>query len=239
MEYKYSGIILNKRDTGETDRIYTIYTLEGGKIRSLAKGVRKSNAKLASVLENITLADITIIKTKGIGKITGSIVENNFTAIKSESEAVLEVFSALGLFEKLVDFENPDKLIFKLLKNYLETVNICAVKKDKKKYILLRAGFIVKLLSELGYTMEVNSCVVCRKKISEASPVFSAKHGGTLCFSCAEKNQDAAIIVRANAIKMIRLFLQNKMNTLTKIQATKEDCDSTLLAVNEFLRWNN
>ena len=33
MEYKYTGIILNKRDVGETDRIYSIYTLEGGKIR--------------------------------------------------------------------------------------------------------------------------------------------------------------------------------------------------------------
>ncbi|HOW60829.1 MAG TPA: DNA repair protein RecO [Candidatus Moranbacteria bacterium] len=239
MEYKYTGIILNKRDVGETDRTYTIYTLEGGKIKSLAKGVRKSNAKLASMLENITLADITIIKTKGIGKITGSIVENNFTAVKSESEAILEVFSALGLFEKLVDFENPDRFIFELLKNYLETVNICAVNKDKKKHVLLKLGFIVKLLSELGYTIEVNSCVVCSKKLSESSPIFNAKHGGTLCFSCAEKNQDAAIIVRANAIKMIRLFLQNKMNTLAKIQATKEDCDSTLLVVNEFLRWNN
>ena len=160
MEYKYTGIILSKRDVGETDRICTIYTFEGGKIKSIAKGVRKAHAKLASVLENITLADITIVKTRGMGKITGSIIENNFTAIKNNHNAVLETFSALGLFDKLVDFENPDQKVFELLKNYLETVDTCALNKDNEKYVLLRLGFTTKLLYELGYAIEANACVV-------------------------------------------------------------------------------
>jgi DNA repair protein RecO (recombination protein O) len=238
MEYKYTGIILSKRDTGETDRICTIYTLEGGKIRSMAKGVRKAHAKLASVLENITLADITIVKTRGLGKITGSISENNFTALKSNCNAVLETFSALGLFDKLVDFENPDQSVFELLKNYLETVDACALHKDNEKYVLLRLGFIVKLLYELGYAIEADACVICRKPLSEDYPVFSAQHGGTICADCAKENPDSAITIRVNAIKMMRLFLQNKMSTLSKIQTSKEDCDSVHLAVDEFLRWH-
>ena len=39
MEYKYNGIILGKNDIAETDRIYSIYTREAGKIRVLGKGV--------------------------------------------------------------------------------------------------------------------------------------------------------------------------------------------------------
>lgn len=238
MEYKYTGIILNKRDVGETDRICTIYTLEGGKIKSIAKGVRKAHAKLASALENITSADITIEKTKGLGKITGSIAENNFTAIKNDCNAVLETFSVLGLFDKLVDFENADRSVFELLKNYLEAVDDCALNKDNEKYVLLRLGFIVKLLYELGYAIEANSCVICRKLLSKDSPVFSAKHGGTLCIFCAKENTDMTVPIRVNAVKMIRLFLRNKMTTLAKIQASREDCDSVNLAINEFLKWN-
>jgi recombinational DNA repair protein (RecF pathway) len=41
------ALFLSKRDVGETDRICTIYTLEGGKIKSIAKGVRKAHAKLS------------------------------------------------------------------------------------------------------------------------------------------------------------------------------------------------
>lgn len=238
MEYKYAGIILSKRDVGETDRICTIYTFEGGKIKSIAKGVRKPHAKLAASLENITLADITIVRTQGLGKITGSIVENNFTALKSDCNAVLETFVGLSLFDKLVDFENPDQKVFELLKNYLEAVDDSVQKDMNGKYVLLRLGFTVKLLHELGYAIEVNSCVMCRKALSKENPLFSAEQGGTICADCSKENPGSVITIRANAIKMMRIFLQNKMSTLSKIQTSKEDCDSVRLAVDEFLRWN-
>jgi DNA repair protein RecO (recombination protein O) len=237
MEYKYTGIILSKYDVGETDRICTIYTLEGGKIKSLAKGVRKPHARLASSLENITLADITIVRTRGLGKITGSIIENSFTVLKSNYDALLEVFAALNLFDKLVDFESPDQKVFSLLKSYLEACEKCAQDGNDEKYALLRLGFAVKLLYELGYAIEVNSCVTCGNPLSEDSLWFSSSHGGVLCAECASKNSNSSIPIRANAVKIIRLFLQNNIGALSKIRAAKEDYDSARLTVDDFLKW--
>lgn len=237
MEYKYTGIILNKQEVGETDRIYTIYTLEGGKIRSLAKGVRKSQAKLAASLENITLADITIIKSRGIGKITGSIVENNFSSLKQDCDALLETFSGLSSFEKLIDFESPDERVFLLLKEYLEAVDFCATDGNSEKQILIRLGFSVKLLDALGWTMEVNACVSCGKKLSEDFLFFSSEQGGALCAHCAQSGDNRALPVRTNDIKMLRLFLKNSIQALVKIQATREDCDSVRRVVDDFVRW--
>lgn len=224
---------------GETDRICTIYTLEGGKIRSLAKGVRKPHAKLAASLENITLADITIVRTRGLGKITGSIIENSFPALKSNCDALLEAFSGLNLFDKLVDFESPDQKVFNLLKSYLETCEACAQSRDGEKYVLLRLGFTVKLLFELGYAIEVNSCVSCQSQLSQDSLWFSSQQGGVLCARCASENPEPLIPIRANAVKMMRLFLQNNMSALSKIKAAREDCDSVRLAIDDFLRWNS
>lgn len=237
MEYKYTGIILNKRDVGETDRIYTIYTLEGGKIRSLAKGVRKAEAKLAASLENITMADITIVRTRGLGKITGSIVEQNFSCLKRDCDALMEIFLSLSIFDKLVDYENPDPEVFLLLKNYLSAVDFLAKDEINEKYFLLRLGFLVKLLDLLGYSIEVNTCVSCRELLSENALSFSASHGGVLCANCAKENPSARMI-RPNAIKMMRLFLQNDMKTLSKIKAHRDDCDSVRIAVDDFLKWN-
>jgi len=237
MEYKYTGIILNKRDVGETDRIYTIYTLEGGKVRSLAKGVRKPHAKLASSLENITLADITIVRSRGLGKITGSIVENNYSALKCDCDALMETFAGLNIFEKLVDFENPDARVFLLLKDYLEAVDFFAQSEDIEKQTLIRLGFVVKLLDALGYAIEVNACVSCGESLSENFLCFSSEHGGALCEKCSLDNKSCALPVKANAIKMLRLFLKNNIQALTKIKATREDCDSVRLVVDDFLRW--
>ncbi|EKD58653.1 MAG: hypothetical protein ACD_56C00077G0004 [uncultured bacterium] len=238
MEYKYTGIILNKRDVGETDRIYTIYTLEGGKIRSLAKGVRKSHAKLASSLENITLADITIMRTRGLGKITGSIVEQNFSLLKRDCDALLEIFAGLSMFDKLIDFENPDPVVFSLLKNYLETVDAASLGNGNEKHVLLRLGFMVKLMDALGYSIEVAACVSCGKALSENLLSFSAQHGGALCANCAHENPTSALPIKSNAIKMMRIFLKNNISTFGKINATREDCDSVRMAMDDFLRWN-
>ena len=237
MEYKYTGIILNKRDVGETDRIYTIFTLEGGKIRSVAKSVRKPQAKLAASLENITLADITIVRTRGLGKITGSIVENNFSNLKREVDAIGETFLSMSIFDKLVDYENPDGAVFELLKNYLEVVDIYAEENSAEKQVLLRLGFTVKLLDFLGYALEVSQCVSCGEKISENFIYFNSQAGGVLCQNCWQENKNGTLPVRANAIKMMRLFLKNNMLNLGKIQATREDCDSVRLVVDDFMRW--
>ena len=238
MEYKYTGIILNKWDVGETDRIISMYTLEGGKIKSVAKGVRKAHAKLASSLENITLSDITIVRTRGLGKITGSIVEQNFSFLKRDCDALLETFLGLSIFDKLVDYENPDQQVFHLLKNYLEAVDDCAHNASSEKYVLLRLGFIVKLLDSLGYSIEVNKCVSCQMQLKENLLSFNAEHGGALCDNCAKENSVGTFPIKVNAIKMMRLFLGNNIKTFAKIQVVREDCDSVRMALDEFLRWN-
>ncbi|KKP97802.1 MAG: repair protein RecO protein [Candidatus Moranbacteria bacterium GW2011_GWE1_36_7] len=238
MEYKYTGIILNKRDAGETDRICTIYTLEGGKIRSLAKGVRKAQAKLAASLENITLADITIVRARGLGKITGSIVENNFSFLKQDIDALTEAFGGLAIFDKMVDYEHPDDAVFVLLKEYLEAVEIAAVEKLSEKQILLRLGFTIKLLDSLGYALEVDKCVACGGKLNEKSISFNSRSGGVLCGNCPSQHDDSlSLPISSNAIKMIRLFLANNMATLGKIKASRQDYDSVRLVVDDFLRW--
>ncbi|KKQ61093.1 MAG: repair protein RecO protein [Parcubacteria group bacterium GW2011_GWC1_38_22] len=238
MEYKYTGIILNKWDVGETDRIYSIYTLEGGKIRSLAKGVRKSHAKLASSLENITLADITIVRARGLGKITGSIVEQNFSALKQDCDALLETFLSLSIFDKIVDFDSSDKDVFELLKNYLTAVDQLAQSEGSEKYLMLRLGFMIKLLDALGYSIEVSSCVICQSSLDENALNFNSEHGGTLCASCGKENLGGSLPIKANAIKMMRLFLKNDIRAHVKVRSTLEDCDSVRLVVDDFLRWN-
>jgi len=237
MEYKYIAIILNKRDVGEMDRIYTLYSLEGGKIKSVAKSVRKPQAKLASSLESITLADITIVRRRGLGKITGSIVENNFTAIKGDEQALLSVFSVFHLFDRLVDFENPDRDVFLLLQKYLESMDKSAQNGETQKYFIFQYWFIVKLLDALGYAIGVDLCVSCGGRLSQSEIRFSSKQGGVLCEQCAKDDKEA-IHISVNGVKMLRLFLKNDLRTFSKINASESDCDSMRMAVDDFLRWN-
>jgi DNA repair protein RecO (recombination protein O) len=59
------GIILSRTDFGEADRILTVLTPQQGKLRLMAKGVRKIKSKLAGGIELFSVSDITYIRGKG------------------------------------------------------------------------------------------------------------------------------------------------------------------------------
>jgi DNA repair protein RecO (recombination protein O) len=238
MEYKYTGIILNKRDIGETDRLYTVYTLEDGKIKSVAKGVRKPEAKLASSLETFDLVDLTVVKNRGNGKIAGSIIEESYPFLKNNYEALFEVFQGLALFDKIVDIGSRDSELFALLSDYLSVADLYAKKgflEDKNK--LLRIGFSVKLMETLGYKMEATACTICGCNFSGKSFYFNPEMGGFVCQKCGERKA-GMLIVSANTIKIIRIFFHNKLQTFEKINIEKKDLEILTRLLQNFLQWS-
>jgi DNA repair protein RecO (recombination protein O) len=239
MDYKYTGIILSKRDVGETDRIYTIYTLEMGKIRALAKGVRKAKARLAGYLEPITQAEVFLAKTKGLGKITGSIATNNFARIKSNMESMKRVFCAFKILEKIVSEQNADENAANLLREYLETMDKLPIEEEtenENKKDILTLGFLFKFLGELGYQVEANRCVRCEKRLIAKENYFSAGRGGVLCSECAAK-ESQKIKISDESVKLIRIFLKNKIGSLVKINVTNEDASQMKIILADFLNW--
>ena len=56
--YRTPAVILKRMDLGEADRIVTLYSRDVGKIRAVAKGVRKTTSRSAGHLEPFTLSDV-------------------------------------------------------------------------------------------------------------------------------------------------------------------------------------
>jgi len=59
------AIILSRTDFGEADRIITFLTPDRGKLKAIAKGVRKSRSKLAGALEVFSVSQILVLPGKG------------------------------------------------------------------------------------------------------------------------------------------------------------------------------
>jgi len=235
VDYKYQGIILGKCDVGETDRIYTIYTLEMGKIRTLGKGVRKPNAKLAGSLETLTRADIFVAKSRGIGKITGAIPIDNFLNIKASFESMDRAFYALKVFQKIIVEQERDEKTFFLLQEYLEAMEKAGERNENGREVLT-LGFLFKLLENLGYKLEVERCAACEKKLSPERNFFAMGRGGALCDDCARK-EDRKMKISDSAIKLIRIFLKNKISNFKKIKAEKKDTNNLKAVSEEAVRW--
>lgn len=244
IERNYTGIILGKIEVGETDRIYDIYTLEAGRLRVFGRGTRKPHAKLASALENFNLVNVSIARRRGLGNITGVVAEENFFKLKDNFDDLFSVFESINILKRNIHFEEVDKNVFLLLYSFLRTSNDlaeselvnCSDDELKMKKDLLLQGFIFKLLSLLGYAVEVGKCVVCGCVLVEGTNYFSARRGGVLCKGCFRYGGNK-ILVRDNSIKLLRIFFTNNLESIIKVSVEKKEVQDLRRISQDFLRW--
>lgn len=236
MEYKYTGIILNKRDIGETDRIYNIYTLEQGKISAIARGVRKAQSKLAGHLENYCLVDLTVMRNRGMGNIASSIVENNFKNIRNDLDSLEKVFRTTKSLNRLINDQEKDADVFFLFLDYLDSLDKIDAQTDEIKKNLMTQCFMFKLLDALGYKIEISGCVKCKGKLSKSRNYFDYSHGGVVCDNCA-RGSSTILPISNNSIKIIRIFFQNKISNLVKLKINLREAKELEYISQTFIKW--
>ncbi len=242
MEYKYTSIILEKRNKGETDRFYVFYTLEKGKIGVKAQGVRRPQSKLAGNLENFNFGHIFVARGKGSGRIIGAIAENIFPALRKNWETLSSVFETIAIFNRLTDYEEKDVEIFKLLLEYLFSMEKVAAVKEisseetRKRIKILKSGFLIQFLLLSGYRLETKTCVVCGEKIAAEGNYFSSPKGGLICSRCS-MTVSRKIAISANTIKLVRLFSYHRLSSFLKLKVGDKEIENLELVVRDFLRW--
>lgn len=216
MEYRFTSIMLRKREVGETDRFYTFYTREQGKFTAIAKGVRKAEAKLASSLETATLSEIMLARTRGTGRITGAVLEESYPALHQSPEALRFVVSYLSDLDRLIELEEKDEALFMLLKNYLDTVE--SLSRDSSSMIrLLTEAAYYQLFAHLGYSLELRQCSVSGEKLNQGERFFlSFEAGGVVKESYVKAISDRHR-VSENAIKTLRLIANARFDQISKI----------------------
>ncbi|MEI6650021.1 MAG: DNA repair protein RecO [Candidatus Moraniibacteriota bacterium] len=217
MELRLTAIILRKREIGETDRLYTFFTREMGKVQARAVGVRKPTAKLAAALETLTLSDVTVVRGRGIGKVAGAIAEESFPALRGEYGVLSTGLETAAVFDRLVGLEQPDQTLFFMLSEYLSLLDMLARTGRSSEVLLLTEAFFVKTLDELGYRIEADACAVSGMALNRGNRcLFSPEAGGIVTEEHAGSD---AVPIGENAVKLIRLFLGNRLPSIPKIRA--------------------
>lgn len=237
MEYNYTAIILKKRKIGETDRLYTLYTLEAGKLQSIGRGIRKPQAKLAGHLETLNQSDIIVARRHGLGNIASAITEQYFLGIKSDVSALKQVFEVVALFEKLVDFEEKDAELFDLLRSYLTTMNTLAQERKQEKICVVTQCFLFQLLSHLGYHLEMQCCVISNEPLLASKHYYFSPDAGGVIDARFVSQAQKAVAINESTIKLIRLFFRNRLSSLTRVQVHHEDLVCVERVSQSFLQW--
>jgi len=142
--YKTEGIILKRKNFGEADKILTIFSKHYGKIKAIAKGIRKVTSKKAGVLELFNHCKLVLAKGKDLDIITEAQVINNFSSWRKDLNKVGTAWYFCELIDKLTAESQVNRNLFELLKNYLENI----AKTNTSQFI---RSFEEHLLNQLGF----------------------------------------------------------------------------------------
>ena len=246
MQLSYTALVLRKYDTGETDRVYSLLTKEGGKVRAVARGVRKPEAKLAGQLETLSLASVSIMRSRGRGNISSAIAEEFFPNIRKDEMALRAALEAVSVVDRRMEEEEPDAETFALLLGFLRALEIVSAlpregddeeMRFAEKVFLLSQGFFWKLLDRLGYRIEAKRCAVGEEALVAGDRYcFSPDVGGIVCSRHRERTS-IALPFSESAVKFLRLLFVNSLASLPKLSIDRETTLSLRRALKSFLDW--
>ena len=123
LRYKTQGIIIKKDDWKETDRFFTVYTKDFGRIRVLGRGIRKVSSKLKLGMEVFNYFDIEFIQRKTHKVLIGAVLIDRFEKIRKDSKKTIAAYKILRIFDDLVQEQEKDEKAWALLLISLKKIN--------------------------------------------------------------------------------------------------------------------
>jgi len=118
-----TGIILGRTDYGEADRILTLITPDQGKLRLLARGVRRIKSKLAGGIELFSVSTITFAPGRGeLGTLVSTRLVQHYDQIAKDLQRTMAGYDLIKQLNKATE-DQPEPEYFALLKDAFEALN--------------------------------------------------------------------------------------------------------------------
>ncbi len=121
--YKVEGIILKRKNVGEADRIITMFTKEYGKLRVIAKGIRKVTSRRAPHLEVFTRVSAIIHSGKTIESVSEVSPIMTYPYLRSDLKRVSLGYYLCELIDSLLPEKQEHRDVFVLLTDVLGKLN--------------------------------------------------------------------------------------------------------------------
>jgi DNA repair protein RecO (recombination protein O) len=176
--FRDRGVVLRTYRLGEADRIIVFLTERHGKVRAVAKGVRKTTSKFGARLEPLTHVDLLLWQGRSDLDIVNQVeVLDAFRVVREDLERMPRGMALLEVTDQMAQERHPDPRLYAMLVGALRT--LADVRADPT---LLAPSFFLKALVLEGAGPVLDVCAVCGESDDTVQLVaFDLVVGGTLC----------------------------------------------------------
>lgn len=209
--FSAEGIIIKRSDFGESDRLLTIITPYKGKIKVLAKGVRRITSRRGGNVELLNKVKLQVYHGKSLNILTEAESIDTFSSIKNNLMIGSYASYIMELVDRLLPQEQSDPAAYNLIASILHLLE----KSPRQLYI---RAFEVKLLSNLGFWSldQINASVSIRDILKNLHSMSWEE------MSNIDLNEQATVELEKIMRYYIERILESPLKSLRVIQNIKK-----------------
>ena len=196
--YRDSAVVLASYKFGEADRVVVLLTLHHGKIRAVAKGIRKTKSSIGARLEPMSHVDVSLRSGRDLDTIDQVRLMEPLQVLRADFDRLRQGLSMVEAINKITPEKEPVPHLFELLTRALQFLN-------QQSSPLLLASFFWRLISIEGATPQLDLCVNCNEQ--DNLSYFDVHQGGVHCGACR-----SGVPISESAIEILRWILGGRMN---------------------------
>lgn len=197
--YRDDAIVLRTHPLGEADRIITLLTRRHGKVRAVAKGVRRTGSRFGARLEPFTLVDVQLHAGRNLHTVTQVVTIEAFAVgITADYGRFTSASAMLETTDRLTDeMVDPHQRGFLMLVGALR-----AMAEGRYTPPLVLDSFLIRTLAISGWAPELRVCATCGAPGPHHA--LDIRAGGLVCTAC---RRPGAVALRQATIEHMIFLL--------------------------------
>jgi DNA repair protein RecO (recombination protein O) len=211
--FRTEAVVLRHNDWGEADRMLWLFTRDLGKVRAIAKGVRKMRSRKAGHLEPFTRVNLLLARGRDLLIVTQAETIDPYLPLREDLVRIGYAAYVVELLDRFTYDEGENRSLYRLL-----TETLSRVEKEADPALAVRY-YEIRLLDLLGYRPQLFNCLSCESEIRPEDQFFSASQGGVLCPNCAPNFRDTRPI-SMTALKYLRHFQRSSFTEAARARFT-------------------
>lgn len=227
---KVDAVILRHSDYGEADRLLTLFTREQGKVRAIAKGVRKMQSRKAGHLEPFTQSTLMLAQGHDLWIVTQAEAIELYQPLREDLSLIGYAGYVVELLDRFIYEEGQNWQLYQLL---IETLQRLASEDDP--FVPIHY-YEMRLLDLMGFRPMLFECASCGKPIQAEDQYFSAERGGVLCPDCGLQ-VNLVRPVSMDALRYLRHFQRSTYKEAKRANPGEETRAEVEALLNSYLTY--
>ncbi|HSF81739.1 MAG TPA: DNA repair protein RecO [Anaerolineales bacterium] len=197
--FRVEALVLRHSDWGEADRLISLYSREHGKLRAIAKGVRKVRSRKAGHLEPFTRTSLLLARGRDLPLVTQADTIEAYLPLREDLVLVGYTSYVIELIDRFTYEDEENRSLYRLL---VDTLSRLAAGQEPE---LVVRYYEIRLLDLLGFRPHLFHCANCEREVQPEDQFFSAELGGVLCPDCG-RGKSGVRPISMTALKYLRHF---------------------------------